>query len=366
MKVCFLTNLQAPYKIKFFNKLSEKIDVTVIIERASAKNRDPAWVNIEKRNFEQIILDGLNYGEESSFSLKIIWLIMKGKYEIFVVGGYSSLTSIAAIFALKMLRRPFVLSIDGAIYEKRSFIKAMLKKCVISAADWYFSPGRETDEYLKIYGAKGEKIFRVPFSSVSDHQILPKVLHPAQKEAFKKALNLEKDLLILAVGQFIERKGFDVLLNAVPSVNGKISVCLVGGQATRKYEEIVEKYSLTNIRFFKFMPSEKLEEFYTAADVFVLPTREDIWGLVINEAMAYGLPVISTNKCNSAMELVRDGSAGFVIPADDPKELARRITELIDNDELRERMSRNSLRIIRNHTIERMASEFIKIFHEIK
>jgi glycosyltransferase involved in cell wall biosynthesis len=113
------------------------------------------------------------------------------------------------------------------------------------------------------------------------------------------------------------------------------------------------------------MPTEELAEYYKAADVFVLPTREDIWGLVVNEAMAHGLPIISTNKCNSAKELIRGGSAGFIIPPDDPDELSQRIMELVDKSDHRERMSQNSLRISREHTIERMASEYVKLFHKI-
>ena len=62
-----------------------------------------------------------------------------------------------------------------------------------------------------------------------------------------------------------------------------------------------------------------------AADVFVMPTREDIWGLVINEAMAYGLPVVSTDKCIAALELVKNGRNGYIIPPNQPKEIAQKV-----------------------------------------
>ena len=62
-----------------------------------------------------------------------------------------------------------------------------------------------------------------------------------------------------------------------------------------------------------------------AADAFVLPTREDIWGLVINEAMAYGLPVVTTDRCNAGLELIKNNVNGYVVHVDDKGELAKKL-----------------------------------------
>ena len=104
----------------------------------------------------------------------------------------------------------------------------------------------------------------------------------------------------------------------------------------------------------KVKTKKELSEYYKAADIFVLPTREDIWGLVINEAMAYGLPVVTTNKCVSGVELVKDYKNGFIINVDDVKQLAYAINLILSDDILREKMSKESLKTIDKYTIENM------------
>ena len=78
---------------------------------------------------------------------------------------------------------------------------------------------------------------------------------------------------------------------------------------------------LKNINFLEFEKKEVLYKYYKAADLFILPTREDIWGLVINEAMAHGLPVITTKKCVAGMELVIKGVNGEIVEVEDFTEM---------------------------------------------
>jgi len=100
--------------------------------------------------------------------------------------------------------------------------------------------------------------------------------------------------------------------------------------------------------------------------VFVLPTREDIWGLVINEAMAYGLPVITTDRCVAGLELVEDGVNGFIVPVKDVKLLAEKMNELLAADTAA--MGAVSLDKVREYTIEGMVRAHKDIFenHPVK
>ena len=79
--------------------------------------------------------------------------------------------------------------------------------------------------------------------------------------------------------------------------------------------------NLNNVHFIDFKNKDTLKEYYHVADVFVLPTREDIWGLVINEALAYGLPVITTDKCMAGLEMIENGKNGYIIPVNDVKKI---------------------------------------------
>lgn len=165
----------------------------------------------------------------------------------------------------------------------------------------------------------------------------------------------------ITVGQFIYRKGFDVLLRAWAKVDSEYELYIIGAQPTVEYKEIREKLQLSNVHFEGFKTKEQLKSYYQAADLFVFPTREDIWGLVINEAMANGLPVITTDKCVAGLELIENGKNGYIVPANNDAELANKIIEILQNDAEREEMARHSLEQIGNYTIENMVDAHLKV-----
>ena len=94
----------------------------------------------------------------------------------------------------------------------------------------------------------------------------------------------------------------------------------------------------------------------------MLPTREDIWGLVINEAMAYGLPVITTDRCVAGLELVEDGVNGYIVPVNDAASLAEKMLCVLNGD--MQQMGRRSLEKIQGYTIENMAQTHVAILEE--
>jgi len=106
-----------------------------------------------------------------------------------------------------------------------------------------------------------------------------------------------------------------------------------------------------------------LKEYYKLADIFVLPTREDIWGLVINEAMAYGLPIVTTNKCNAGLELVKNGINGYIVQVGNVEELRCAIIDsLLRSDE----MGYSALKAIQSYTIENMVKDHVDILKKYK
>ena len=98
-----------------------------------------------------------------------------------------------------------------------------------------------------------------------------------------------------------------------------------------------KEYGLSNVYFEGFKNKDELKDYYRAADLFCLQTRGDVWGLVINEAMAEGLPVITTDKCVAGLELVENGINGYVVPVEDEEKLSKKITEIMQNVELRKK-----------------------------
>ena len=102
-----------------------------------------------------------------------------------------------------------------------------------------------------------------------------------------------------------------------------------------------------------------------ASDLFVLPTREDIWGLVINEAMANGLPVVTTDRCIAGRELVANGENGYLVPAEDPDELRKRMREILGDDGLRQRMQKANIGKMQDNTMENIVKSHIPVIDSL-
>lgn len=360
MKVLFIANIPSPYRVDFFNELGKKCDLTVLYERKQASDRE--WSVAKAKNYEEIYLHGINVGADTAFSIDILKYLKKGIYDIVVVGGYSTPTGMLAIEYMMFNNISFIMNSDGGFIKKHNGILDPIKRHFISRASAWLSPSEVTDNYLVHYGADYKKIYRYPFTSLFERDILKTTVPIKNKHKIREKLKIKQKQVIISVGQFIHRKGFDVLLKAGNNINKNVGIYIVGGKATEEYIKIQQKYGLDNIYYIPFMDSAKLKEYYSAADIFVLPTREDIWGLVVNEAMANGLPVITTDKCVAGLELIKNGYNGFVVPADEPVLLSEYINKTLSNIELMNFMSKNSIKIISKYTLENMAQRHIDIF----
>lgn len=367
MKVLFMANIPSPYRVEFFDLLAEKCDLTVLYERKSASDRENDWY-IEQKNkkkYQIYFLKGITYSNDAAVAPGVIRFLKKEKYDVIVVSGYSSITQMLAIMTLKYKRIPYILNVDGGIIRRESKFKSWYKTKLVSGASCYLSTGKACDDFLMHYGASKDKLKRYPFTSIREENIIKAPLSAEEKETYKQKINCLSPKMILSVGQPIHRKGFDVLLKAMTQLNrNDISTYIVGGEVNEECKSLMDKYNLSNIHFIPFMKKEKLADYYKAADFFVFPTREDIWGLVINEAMAYGLPVITTTLCNAGLELVRDGINGYIVPIEDANSLSETITRVLTIDD-REKLGRNSLERIKSYTLENMADEHIKIFENV-
>ena len=364
MKVLFLTNIPSPYRVDFFEELGKLCELTVLYERKTADNRNAKWLNKKGRSFKEVFLSGIKVGNDSALCFSVIsWL--RKEYDFIVIGGYSTPTGMLAIEYLSLKKIPFVLNSDGGIIKNDSWIKYKVKKYFISKAMAWLSTGDNTSDYLMHYGASVENTYIYPFTSLKEDDILVNPISIEEKLELRKKLNMKEDKIIISIGRFIYVKGFDVLLNASTNLSKDIGVYIIGGEATEEYLELKDKLNLTNVHFKNFMSKEEIADYYKASDLFVLPTRGDVWGLVINEAMAYGLPVITTDKCIAGLELVIDYENGFIVPVDDEEVLVIRINEIIDDEKLLIKISEQNLIKVRNYTLENMAEENVKIFNEI-
>ncbi|MBQ8594529.1 MAG: glycosyltransferase [Oscillospiraceae bacterium] len=363
MKVAFLTNIPSPYRVSFFNELGKYCELTVFFERSMSDERDKSWGNYEFKNFSGIILKGKNISTDKSFAPSIKKYLKSNKFDHVVVCNSFTPTGIYAIFYMKKNNIDYCIEGDGAFVKKENFLKKLFKKSIIKGAKGYFSTSKTHDEYYLTYGAEKNLIFRYPFTSVMEENVLDSPLDTEDKNKIKISLGINEERMILSVGQFVYRKGFDVLLKAVRNLDKSIGVYIIGGNPTSDMESFVCSHNLSNVHFLSFKKPEELRQYYKVADVFVLPTREDIWGLVVNEAMAVGTPVIATDKCVSGLEMIKNGLNGYIVPSENEVDLSNTINMLMDNNF--KRMSEESLETAKKYTIQNMARTHINILSKI-
>lgn len=362
LKILFLTNIPSPYRIDFFNELGKTQDVKVVFEAKYAPSINNNWYSDNNiKTFDSIFLKEGEI-EEKKINWEILKHIKRKNQDVVVVTNYAYLTEMLALLWLKLLHIPYFLEVDGGFIRKESKLKCLVKTFLIAGAYGYISPSQQTDNYLNSYGAPINKIFRYPFTSLKNNDILDKVLSFAEKQKIREKLGMKEEKIILSVGQFIHRKGYDVLFEAMNYVDKGVGLYIVGGEPTTEYIELIERFKLANVHFIEFKSKEKLKEYYKAADLFVLPTREDIWGLVINEAMACGLPVITTTSCVAGVALIENGNNGYLVKPESANELGKRINNTIHDQALLDKLSSNSIKKIRCFTIEKMACQHLKIF----
>lgn len=360
MKLLYVTNVPSPYRVDFFNELGKTCELTVLFERGSAQDRNAAWSDYSFETFEGIVLRGIPWRADSAFCPSVATHLARNQYDAVIVTNFTTPTGILALACLRASRRTYFLESDGG-FARRTGIGFWVKRLIMPGAEGYLSTSASHDQYYVSAGADARRLHRYPFSSIHDSEVLPMPPSPREKQSAKKSIGVGPGPVVLAIGQFIPRKGFDVLLRARESIATDATLCIVGGEPTPEYLRIVRELKLTRVQFVPFVSRDQLRPYFTAADVFVLPTREDIWGLVVNEAIANAVPVVTTNRCLAGSVLIDEGKEGYIVPVDEPAILAEAITRVLDQSRLSDSMAYNCLSRARSYTIESMTASHVSL-----
>lgn len=358
-RVLFITNYASPYRVCFYDELAKQMDVTVLFSDRiqDKKHRSADWFISGEGCFRAVQLEKRVAGRNLCLDVTD-WL--KQKWDAIVVCGYAYPTIVLAMAWLRLHRIPFYMEVDGGLIREDSGYKYWFKRLLVSRASAWISSGRYTTNYLVHYGAREDAVYQYPFTSLWQREIPAAVPTAEEKKQLRQTLEMPEEKIVLYVGRFDPKKGMDDLLQITPVLEQNTGIYFVGGEPTEAHLSFCEAHGLHNVHFVGFKKKEALEAYYRASDLLVLPTKSDVWGLVINEAMAQGLPVITTDRCVAGLELVENGVNGYIVPVDDNEALTRAVRSALEQDY--RRMGRSSLEKIRPYTIENMAAAHVEIF----
>lgn len=190
-------------------------------------------------------------------------------------------------------------------------------------------------------------------------------------ERVKKKYGLDDGkIIVMFSGSVTPRKGVIHLVKAVEMIgDGKILLLIAGNlNVDREYAKMVMDYVKKrniNAKFTGFVPYEDLKALYSACDIFVLPSFEEGFGMVLTEALASGKPLIGSNVGGIPMQ-IRDGWNGFLVEPGNEGQLVERIKYLVDNDEERERMGKNSRKLAeREFDWSKITEKYLTVYEEV-
>lgn len=284
-------------------------------------------------------------------------------HDVLVLGGWAEPSYLLLWTLAQILRKGVVFWIESTEEDlQRVGWKESFKRTMLGRAAGVVVSGTSAERYCERLGVPSEKIFRAPNAIDVDYfSRQARTLLP-QREQLRAELELQ-GVVILFAGRMIESfKNVSVLLAAQRELEGKdlnAELVLIGeGQDRARYEEMARGWDLRGVRFVNFLEHDTLCRYYAAADIFVLPSRSEPWGFVLNEAMEFGLPVVVSNVVGAAADLVEPNGNGLIVAPDDASALSGALEKLAQDDGLRARMGKRSREIISHFTPEAWADGF--------
>lgn len=359
-RLLVISSYPAPYRIDVFDGLRDKYQMDVFFATCKDQNRSSRFfVNREQSRY--FVLSE----EEDKKIFRQAMRKIKHYDAVLAYDWYLPEALICELWAV-VNHIPYFINCDGALPEEKNGIKEQIKKFFIQRARCCFAGGVYAKKYFLKYGAKEDHIVEHKFTSLHKEMILSQPILPDEKESLREELGLQRKKMVLSIGQFIERKGFDILLKAWGELDFKYQLLIIGGgELEEKYRQIIQNKNYKNISLLNFVPFKEISKYYMAADLFVLPTREDIWGLVINEAMAYGLPVISTDRCVAGLELIKQGYNGAIVGVNAVEQLHQQMEYYLSSCKMCQDAGVNSLELIQSYTLENIVISHMDILEKM-
>ena len=360
-RVAIITNIPAPYRVDFFDYLKKNYTDYQFTIIYSSKNEDNRTWDIEQKKMENsVFLESKTIKIKKRYDnyyLHIPTGVSKVLNKIepdVVVGSEYNPTIIQALNYCKRKKIPFVSWTDGTLFSERNrnFVQKFLRRYVVGKADAFIASSTKSKEAQIYYGAD-EKKCHISYLAVD----VDKYIQEPQGQGTGK---------ILCVGSLIERKGVDLLLNALAKVNCSYSLCLAGeGTEKEQLQKRAEELQIIDkVQFLGQLSREELLKHYADSDLFVFPTREDCFALVILEAMCSGLPIVCSKYADGAYDLIEEGKNGIIIDPYDETAFAESIEKVLGNKELRENMQENSKEILEKFRFANIAKGYMEAIEE--
>jgi glycosyltransferase involved in cell wall biosynthesis len=356
-KALFITIVPSPYQRDLFDALAAREDIELSVCYMEAGSPDSPWPEKPLRPFEQIMPGfWVPFGGARGH---VNWGLPDVSEPHFVV--LSSFTSLTGQWLMRSaLRRTRWLFWGERLY-RNSGMKGLVQHGLaapISQASGIVGIGRAAEEDYRR---------RFPYLP---HFCIPYHCDLSALFAVRRRPEARAPVTFFFCGQMIKRKGVDLLLLAfdrLVTTGLDARLLLVGREADLpKFLATVSHATRSRVCYEGFQPPERLPEYFAKSDVFVLPSRHDGWGVVINQALGAGLPIITSNAVGAGLDLVENGVNGMRIAADDMAGLYRSMEALARKPEVARQWGERSREKARDLTPEAGAEKWVRVFESVQ
>lgn len=362
MRILFVFNHPAPYKVELLNRIAAQLDITVIFERRFNNDRNRSFYDDNKLYFKHFFLNCIRLGKENALSFKIKNHLKKNHYDLIIMNGYSTLAEIIAINYMIKKNIPYALYVNGGLIRSDNKIKFRLKHFLISHAFRYYAPSHYVDNYLLHYGAKKENIRYYEYATISEKEIIHTPLNEDEKKEILALYNLPVSTpIFISVGQFIDRKNMMQLLELFLSRPQYHLLLVGGGREEKKYHQYIKNHHMDNVTILPFLKRKELFSLLKATSAMIILSKEDIYGHVINEAFSQGIGVIASDKMVAAHTLIENDKNGYIVPLDDNSLILSAIDKILLLS-----CFKATTEVAKRNTYEKSAATHIKLWKEDK
>lgn len=332
-RVLVLSEIPTPYRLPLYRRIAERGEVELELVFCAESQPDRPWaIGEELASVPHRILRGFPITRRSSRNTfvyevnpGIVPLLLRGGHDLLVIGGYAVFAEQIAIAYARLTRRPYLLHVESHLGKPRHDAVARAKSVVlphvIGAAAGGLAVGSAAKRYLEAYGLAPERIRIFPNTiDVSAYSRAADNARAHERELRRKRALPERFMLF--VGRLVEAKGVSDLLAAQASLGAAAPPLLVAG--TGPLRDLVA--AAPGVQLLDFQGTADLIELYALAERLIVPSRDEPWGVVVNEALASGTPVIASDAVGAAEDLIRDGVDGLIYPSGDVRALADAMT----------------------------------------
>ncbi len=378
MKVMLITNMIGPYCVPFFNFVSEQggFNFAVVALTKREKNRD--WkFNEDKIKFQYQILPGRQWffcGRKRELAIHlnkdVFHTLRQYNPDVVVTTGYDTIAYWQAFLYCKFAKKKYILW-NGTTFLSAHGTKGLhrlLKTIIIRKADKYLAYGTKAKEYLESFGAKRQDI-HIATNTVDVNYFRNEILRYRNNNNFREERNKYPKILLLSVGQLVKRKGVEQLLKALLCLDDpEIGCIILGNGPEEKYlQRFCVDNKLHNVFFEGFRQQEDMPKYYALADIFILPSFEEVWGLVVNEALAGGLYVFCSKYTGAAYDLIKKDWNGELFDPSEIADISALIKQAKENiGSIRSRREDISRSICREYSIAKSGRSFLRAIDSLK